>query len=656
MKTPYVIDIPASKSYTQRYYVASLLSLQQQTLERIARCDDTEYALKCMEALGVQVTPLGHDGVLCDARNVHIWDAQEKKTFLHDQMYLKKASTRIRETISLYVGGSATLLRTLSMVLCSSCGTYALSGNEQLDKREHKTIDHYVRQFSASIEYKGVPRCTPYVLNAEGTEEKVYHFTTAKDSSSQYISGMLFSLMRLPRGSSVSFALHDTVSLPYIVMTLFVLESFGVRLSYEEEWGTEKNYSDILQKTRMYGAFFDPTCYSYYHNDSEKEEGYRQQHSYVNTPSKKNTRYIGTPGISVKSIPHGDAAIIFPEKKCVPQTENIYERHNIPNNVVQWSITEATPQFMHLVKLMTEAISNASIVSQREDFGQYSSEPSAYSSANRDTSKKHDSYASNTSVYTEKTHNATMFFVRKNVDSSTDGEAQSYLKRQEKNTNTVEYATMPHTMTVRTHSINLFDGTFTIPSDWSAASYCIAMGILGTVPLTLRFTNPRAPQGDAIIVDLVRLMGAKLKWEGTSLVCHPSKLYALDVDMRHFPDIVPTLAVIAAFAEGTTIIRGIQHLQYKESNRIRSLYCGLQACNIHTVCDNDALIIHGAQYRKPISTTVAISSFSDHRIAMAFALFQLKNYTVVIDDPSCVTKSFPGFWHIFHEVVALQRP
>jgi 3-phosphoshikimate 1-carboxyvinyltransferase len=112
--------------------------------------------------------------------------------------------------------------------------------------------------------------------------------------------------------------------------------------------------------------------------------------------------------------------------------------------------------------------------------------------------------------------------------------------------------------------------------------------------------------------------------------------------MAAMPDLVPTLAVVAAFARGETIITGVAHLRHKESDRLAAVTTELQKMGIAARETADGLIIPGGAPHG-----AAIDTYQDHRLAMSFAVTGLKTPGVVINDPDCVAKSFPDFWEYF---------
>ena len=105
---------------------------------------------------------------------------------------------------------------------------------------------------------------------------------------------------------------------------------------------------------------------------------------------------------------------------------------------------------------------------------------------------------------------------------------------------------------------------------------------------------------------------------------------------------VPTLAVVAAYAQGTTIISNVAHLKAKESDRLTAVANELKKMGITAHCTNDGLTVMGGKPRG-----AEIETYGDHRIAMSFAVAGLAAPGTLIKDQDCVEKSFPNFWEVF---------
>jgi len=110
--------------------------------------------------------------------------------------------------------------------------------------------------------------------------------------------------------------------------------------------------------------------------------------------------------------------------------------------------------------------------------------------------------------------------------------------------------------------------------------------------------------------------------------------------------VVPTLAVVAAFAKGRTVIKNIAHLRIKECDRLHVMVTELAKLGITAEERPDAMIIAGREGNSPLFGA-EIDTYNDHRIAMSFAVAGLMVPGVRIREEGCVVKSFPDFWQRF---------
>jgi len=137
-------------------------------------------------------------------------------------------------------------------------------------------------------------------------------------------------------------------------------------------------------------------------------------------------------------------------------------------------------------------------------------------------------------------------------------------------------------------------------------------------------------------------MGCKVAHQKDGIAVTGDKLSAIEVDMADMPDLVPTLSVVAAFAQGATVIRNVAHLKAKESDRLGSVVTELKKMGIQATATDSDMIIQGGR-----PAGAVINTYNDHRIAMSFALAGLVVPGVIISDEKCVGKSFPDFWKVF---------
>ena len=191
---------------------------------------------------------------------------------------------------------------------------------------------------------------------------------------------------------------------------------------------------------------------------------------------------------------------------------------------------------------------------------------------------------------------------------------------------------------------------YAIEGDASSASYFWAAAAVSGRRVTVTNVPEASLQGDAVLVSLLAQMGCRVERSavGTTVI-GPDQLQAIAVDMANCPDVVPTLAVVAAFARGTTVINNIAHLRIKECDRLHVMASELAKLGVVTRELPDALIIEGDPERARM-TGGAIDTHEDHRIAMSFAVAGLRIPGVTIADRGCVAKSFPDFWERFAAV------
>jgi 3-phosphoshikimate 1-carboxyvinyltransferase len=186
--------------------------------------------------------------------------------------------------------------------------------------------------------------------------------------------------------------------------------------------------------------------------------------------------------------------------------------------------------------------------------------------------------------------------------------------------------------------------TYTVEGDWSNASYFLAAGAVGVRPVKVRGLRRDSLQGDKAILDILAAMGAEIEWDETGVAVSrgPDGLRGVEVDMGHCPDLVPTVCAAAAQAEGLTTIRNVAHLRIKESDRLQA--CADELAKIGAVVDTfeDGLTV----VPRPIERgkVAELCTYGDHRMAMSMSLLELAGVDVRLDRPSCVAKSFPGFW------------
>lgn len=183
-----------------------------------------------------------------------------------------------------------------------------------------------------------------------------------------------------------------------------------------------------------------------------------------------------------------------------------------------------------------------------------------------------------------------------------------------------------------------------VESDYSSASYFVEAAAIAGARVFLKGLARDSVQGDRRILDYASAMGASVEWGADGIAVAGGKIRPIDESFGDTPDLVPTVACMAAFAEGTSYLRDVARLKFKECDRVAAIIAGLARMKIRAEVTGDDLVIHGDP-RGIRGATIA--SMGDHRIAMAFAVAGLYVGGLSVDDETCVKKSFPNFWETF---------
>ena len=202
-------------------------------------------------------------------------------------------------------------------------------------------------------------------------------------------------------------------------------------------------------------------------------------------------------------------------------------------------------------------------------------------------------------------------------------------------------------------------GSIHVEGDASSASYFIALGAIAAGDkshsgLEIHGLGENSIQGDIRFVEAARMMGAQIITTHSSLRITRGTwpLKAIDLDCNHIPDAAMTLAVMALYAEGTTVLRNIASWRVKETDRIAAMACELRKLGAVVEEGHDYLTI-----TPPIKwQTSAIHTYDDHRIAMCFSLaaFNPARLPIRILDPRCVAKTFPDYFEALFSVTHAQ--
>jgi 3-phosphoshikimate 1-carboxyvinyltransferase len=219
---------------------------------------------------------------------------------------------------------------------------------------------------------------------------------------------------------------------------------------------------------------------------------------------------------------------------------------------------------------------------------------------------------------------------------------------------------------------------FEVEGDWSAASYFLALGAFSEAGVTVENVSTSSLQGDRVILDLLRNMGVKVRISGKKVTVSKAgpdtDLKAIEAELTDCIDLLPTMAALAALADGTSVLSGISRARIKESNRVTAMREGLQKLGVTVVEDKDKLTITGLATKLPAKDDddeeeeegeegaekaaeepaepeiVEIKSYDDHRIAMAFGIIGAVNGGLAIAGAECVAKTYPEFWDVLKSI------
>ena len=178
---------------------------------------------------------------------------------------------------------------------------------------------------------------------------------------------------------------------------------------------------------------------------------------------------------------------------------------------------------------------------------------------------------------------------------------------------------------------------YTVEGDYSSASYLLALIAINGGKAKIKNLFRDSKQGDKYILDILQKMGATvIRGEDYVEIASEGNLKAIDVDLSNAPDLLITVAVLAAMAEGTTNITGVAHARVKETDRIDTTCRELEKLGCKLTEREDGMSITGGV------TSGVVDSHGDHRLAMAFSLIGLK-HDIEITNGEVFDVSFPNF-------------
>ncbi len=197
--------------------------------------------------------------------------------------------------------------------------------------------------------------------------------------------------------------------------------------------------------------------------------------------------------------------------------------------------------------------------------------------------------------------------------------------------------------------------TLTVEGDFSQAAFWMVAATINLheMPIYLKNLNPFSKQGDKKIVDIILKMGGDIHFEEDTktYAIYPQKTKAIEIDLDQIPDLGPILMVLAALSEGETHFIGCKRLKIKESDRLKAMYNLLIKLGVDMRITDDEAWIKG---QTSFIGNLSLSSYNDHRIAMAIAIASLRSDgPITILDSQVVDKSYPNFFEVFKSLGGL---
>ena len=187
-----------------------------------------------------------------------------------------------------------------------------------------------------------------------------------------------------------------------------------------------------------------------------------------------------------------------------------------------------------------------------------------------------------------------------------------------------------------------------VEGDASSASYFFAAASLAG-SIEIKGITKDSIQGDLKFLDIISKMGAKIEYKSDSIqVSKASNLKGLEIDCIEIPDAAMTLAIMAVFADKPTKLKNIGSWRVKETDRILAMDNELTKMGVEVSTTHDSMTIFP---QKQLNDNISIETYNDHRVAMCFSLFCLKNLNITIQDPNCVNKTYPDYFKDLKSVI-----
>jgi len=194
-------------------------------------------------------------------------------------------------------------------------------------------------------------------------------------------------------------------------------------------------------------------------------------------------------------------------------------------------------------------------------------------------------------------------------------------------------------------------GNIMVEGDASSASYFLAASAISSGKVKVMGTGTNSVQGDVRFAEVLEKMGAKVVYSGDWIqVEGMGGLVGIDVDLNHIPDAAMTIATTALFAQGKTTIRNIYNWRVKETDRLAAMATELRKVGAEVTEGEDYIEITPPKVIRQAS----IDTYDDHRMAMCFSLAAFGTSKITINDPGCVSKTYPDYFSALASISSYQ--
>lgn len=209
----------------------------------------------------------------------------------------------------------------------------------------------------------------------------------------------------------------------------------------------------------------------------------------------------------------------------------------------------------------------------------------------------------------------------------------------------VEYAISDNNITINSTFKNYLPEIL-VEGDWSNASFFLCAGVIGG-EVSIGNLNPNSVQGDSKIIDVIKSFNGNISYENGYYIARKSNLTARVVDIDQTPDIAQIVAVMACFSDGVTVLKNVDRLKVKETDRVNAIIHNLTVAGITCKYENGCVYICGNAFDKNKENR-EFCGFNDHRAVMSSVILaSLLNGESTVTDIQAVAKSYPDFFESY---------